>query len=397
MPGTNFFTKYSDTLDIALTDPSGLATLTRGTGAAPTPANVFAHGCIYIRTDSGTGTPALYQNTGSVAVPSWSILDTGGGLPALTDAHIFVGNAGNVATDVAVTGDIGITNAGVTSITPDSIVNADINTGAAIAFSKLAALGNAQILIGNGTAAVAQGISGDIDLSPGGVVQLRTVATNNTGGAIAGGTLVALAVSGAGVTEVVLADADASVQATHVAPTSIGNGASGSFYPIGLVTGVDTSAIAVGNPVYLSTTAGEFTATPPSGATSIIQEVGQVVVQNALGSIYFYPGFMKPIVFGSNNIQAASLTKNKLAAGISASNMVVLAGSFTTVGGDVNEVIANALILNTDLAVVVMQAVGAAPVTIISAVCAAGQINVTMSADPSNDHILSYFVFRATT
>jgi hypothetical protein len=33
----------------------------------------------------------------------------------LTSAHIFVGNAGNVATDVAVSGDIALTNAGVTS------------------------------------------------------------------------------------------------------------------------------------------------------------------------------------------------------------------------------------------------------------------------------------------
>jgi hypothetical protein len=34
----------------------------------------------------------------------------------LTSAHVFVGNAGNVATDVAMTGDIAITNAGVTAI-----------------------------------------------------------------------------------------------------------------------------------------------------------------------------------------------------------------------------------------------------------------------------------------
>ncbi len=56
---------------------------------------------------------------------------------SLTDSHIFVGNASNEATDVAVTGDIGITNAGVTSITAGVIVNADVNASAAIAYAKL--------------------------------------------------------------------------------------------------------------------------------------------------------------------------------------------------------------------------------------------------------------------
>jgi hypothetical protein len=39
---------------------------------------------------------------------------TAGG--TLTSAHLLVGNGSNVATDVAVTGDVAITNAGVTSI-----------------------------------------------------------------------------------------------------------------------------------------------------------------------------------------------------------------------------------------------------------------------------------------
>ncbi len=38
--------------------------------------------------------------------------------PALTSAHIFVGNGSNIATDTALTGDVSITNTGVTSIAP---------------------------------------------------------------------------------------------------------------------------------------------------------------------------------------------------------------------------------------------------------------------------------------
>ena len=59
-------------------------------------------------------------------------------LAALTSAHILVGNASNVATSVAVTGDVTITNAGVTAIASGVVVNADISATAEIAVSKLA-------------------------------------------------------------------------------------------------------------------------------------------------------------------------------------------------------------------------------------------------------------------
>lgn len=57
---------------------------------------------------------------------------------SLSSANIFVGSAGGVATGVAVTGVISITNAGLVSFTPGSIQNADINAAAAITRSKLA-------------------------------------------------------------------------------------------------------------------------------------------------------------------------------------------------------------------------------------------------------------------
>jgi len=58
-------------------------------------------------------------------------------LAALTDAHLLIGSGTNVATAVAITGDISVTNAGVTSITAGSIVDADISGSAAIAASKI--------------------------------------------------------------------------------------------------------------------------------------------------------------------------------------------------------------------------------------------------------------------
>jgi hypothetical protein len=59
-------------------------------------------------------------------------------LASLTSANILVGNGSNVATSVAVTGDVTISNAGVTAIATGVIVNADISGSAAIALSKLA-------------------------------------------------------------------------------------------------------------------------------------------------------------------------------------------------------------------------------------------------------------------
>ncbi len=58
-------------------------------------------------------------------------------LEDLTAAKILVGNASDKATAVTVTGDIGINNAGLTSITAGAIVNADISNSAAITGSKV--------------------------------------------------------------------------------------------------------------------------------------------------------------------------------------------------------------------------------------------------------------------
>lgn len=55
-------------------------------------------------------------------------------LASLTSAHILVGSAGNVATDVAVSGDITITNAGVTAIGANKVANSQLAQMAAHTF-----------------------------------------------------------------------------------------------------------------------------------------------------------------------------------------------------------------------------------------------------------------------
>jgi hypothetical protein len=82
-------------------------------------------------------------------------------------------------------------------------------------------------------------------------------------------------------------------------------------------------------------------------------------------------------------------------AAIAGSHRVVAAGSFTTVGGDAAEVITIAGALSSDIAIVVLKTAGGTPRTIITSAAAAGQINVTLSGDPSTDHVLSYMLVRA--
>lgn len=76
---------------------------------------------------------------------------------SLTDGNILVGNASNIATGVAMSGDVAITNAGVTSIQAGVIVDADINASAAIAFSKMENLTIDRALVSDG--------SGDVSIS----------------------------------------------------------------------------------------------------------------------------------------------------------------------------------------------------------------------------------------
>ena len=58
-------------------------------------------------------------------------------LAALSDGNILVGNGSNVATSVNPSGDVDITNAGVFSISSGVIINADVKSDAAIAQTKL--------------------------------------------------------------------------------------------------------------------------------------------------------------------------------------------------------------------------------------------------------------------
>ena len=81
--------------------------------------------------------PLVNADIASAAAIAYSKLAT------LTSGNIVLGSSANVATSTAVTGDVTISNAGVTAIATGVIVNADINASAAIVDTKLATIATA--------------------------------------------------------------------------------------------------------------------------------------------------------------------------------------------------------------------------------------------------------------
>jgi len=77
--------------------------------------------------------PLVNADIASAAAIAYSKLAT------LTSGNILVGSSANVATSTTVSGDVTISNTGVTAIASGVIVNADINASAAIAGSKIVA------------------------------------------------------------------------------------------------------------------------------------------------------------------------------------------------------------------------------------------------------------------
>lgn len=161
---------------------------------------------------------------------------------ALAEANIFVGNASGVAAAVAVTGDVTISNAGVTAIGSGVIVNADVSGSAAIAYSKLAALPSAQVLVGSaGNVATAVAVTGDVTVSNTGVT------------AIASGVVAVADMSAPVMLEATGTLTQANLQAMNGAPvTLIAAGAAGTLHivdEIELFHDYDTAAYTSGGDI----------------------------------------------------------------------------------------------------------------------------------------------------
>lgn len=116
-------TQFDGSTPPLVTECNGTVTITNG-GAG------YAKGCRYVKTNAAGGTDGVYENIGTSASCQFI---TGGETPpgdiALPSGEILVGNSLGAAAAVAMTGDIAITNAGVTTIQPSAVTGAKMITG----------------------------------------------------------------------------------------------------------------------------------------------------------------------------------------------------------------------------------------------------------------------------
>lgn len=116
------------------------------------------------------------------------------------------------------------------------------------------------------------------------------------------------------------ADADTSGKPAQLIASEANAGSATSLASdIEELTGLNTNAGNVGDPVYLdATTAGSWTLTAPSGADQLKQIVGRIKVKSAtVGEIVFNTVKSEIVALGSSGLQPKSVLKTKLAGGFS--------------------------------------------------------------------------------
>ena len=112
--------------------------------------------------------------------------------------------------------------------------------------------------------------------------------------------------------EIALADADdPAKRATHVLLEDIDDGETGAASGYAVLT-ADTTGRTVGDLLYLSATAGEWTATAPAGAGQLVQVAGVVKAVGASGEVEFVPGLGIVQAAGASFLQDQAVTQDKL-------------------------------------------------------------------------------------
>ena len=202
-------------------------------------------------------------------------------LATSTAGNIIVYNSSGVPTSVAESGDVTISDTGVTSITSNVIVNADINTAAAIAHSKLANATAGQVLLGTTTTGVvtATTISGDITINGAGVATIATnsvaLGTDTTGdyiSSLVAGTGITLANnSGEGATPTITVNT--SVIATLDSPTLTGT-------PLAPTAANTTNNTQIATTAYVKTVIGDLINSAPA-ALDTLGEIATSLANNA--------------------------------------------------------------------------------------------------------------------
>ena len=115
---------------------------------------------------------------------------------------------------------------------------------------------------------------------------------NVSGGSLAIGTVVYQSGSTGTIAEVQAADADVAskMPAIGILAETLADQAEGKMVLMGKISGLDTSSFTAGDTVYVSTTAGTLTTTPPTGETGLIQNIGKVIKVHASNGVIVVTG-----------------------------------------------------------------------------------------------------------
>lgn len=188
--GTGNITGTVDGVNKFLLDASGMSitgdlSVTGTFAGTATNANTLTTGRNFSITGDVTAPAISFNGSGNVALAttlaSGVVNNTNVGasaaiafskLASLTSGNVLVGNASNVATSVAVSGDATLANTGALTIANNAITNAKVSSSAAIAFSKLGALTTGQIVAGNAGVATATTLGGDATIGATGTLTI---------------------------------------------------------------------------------------------------------------------------------------------------------------------------------------------------------------------------------
>ena len=165
------------------------------------------------------------------------------------------------------------------------------------------------VLTSNGT-----GSNPSYQSIPGPTLDVR----NETGGTLAAGTLVYASSWNETHTRFLIVKADADVagaEALFVLTADLTNNTNGTAGRSHRLTSQNTSGLTVGNPVYVHTTAGSWTATAPVTADDLQQSIGRVaVVDSSSGVVEINLDAGQTLKIGSNQLQNDSVGLAAIAA-----------------------------------------------------------------------------------
>ena len=156
---------------------------------------------------------------------------------------------------------------------------------------------------------------------------------NVSGGSLSKGTVVYQSGSTGTIAEVQAAEADVAskMPAIGILAETLADQAEGKMVLIGKISGLDTSGFSAGDTVFVSTTAGTLTNSPPAGETSLIQNIGKVIKVHASAGVIVVTGAGRSnatpnldsgkFFLGNGSNQAASATFSTEVQGVDVTNL----------------------------------------------------------------------------